>query len=475
LRPNLSAQLLTPVLLCALVYLVWRAGRRVGGPPGAALGVLALTWQFSLWDALAFAMPRGCAPVVAAAFLCAFVEGNVLAAGAIVVVGAGIYPHVAYPLGVALAIALVGPFPAMRGRALAWSLRRRLALLAGVATAAGLMLLPVALRVAEWGPVASLSELPVLPEFGPAGRWGAELGGTDTTPSFPTMLHGMGRRIYELGAARSLLPGVPTQPAFRLGLLALLLGLALAALARREHLEARARLGAVALALPITYLALCAAAPYLYWPGRVLGATLPPLVCVTIAALASERSERGPKRWRALTLSVALGACLLLSARVAVGPSVNVDGAPAAPLYEAIAALPRTAVVAGWPDDLLDGVPLFSRRSIYVGYETYWGFLHRRYRDLLRARTARVLDAFVGADPASVAALRADGVTHVVLDDRFLSDAGRRSFLPFMKPELDARWAALVGQPPAIARAAPGLAIFRRPPYWLLDLSRSGR
>jgi hypothetical protein len=113
----------------------------------------------------------------------------------------------------------------------------------------------------------------------------------------------------------------------------------------------------------------------------------------------------------------------------------------ARPLYAAVARLPPSAVVAGWPDETTDSVPYLSRRSVLVARETHMPF-HLHFTELMRERTRALIAAYYATEPGPLGALRSRyGVTHLLLDRRNFA-APPLYFAPF---EAEARAAFEAG------------------------------
>jgi hypothetical protein len=115
-----------------------------------------------------------------------------------------------------------------------------------------------------------------------------------------------------------------------------------------------------------------------------------------------------------------------------------------APLYAAVARLPKDALLAGNPK-LLDNVLTFGRRNVLASYELahpwstgYWGMYY--------PRLAHQAEAYYAKDPAMVLDFaRAYGVTHMVVREADLTPGAAVKgplFAPF-----DARIAALAATP----------------------------
>src|SRR5262249_11516690 len=115
-------------------------------------------------------LPRGFAAPFLAAGTLALVRGRAGGLALLGAVAAGFYPAAALTLGVALALLLVLP-ATQRGAASAWSLRKRLLVLAATAGASALVLVPSLVRLRAWGTAIGPALVHAYPEAGPNGRF----------------------------------------------------------------------------------------------------------------------------------------------------------------------------------------------------------------------------------------------------------------------------------------------------------------
>ena len=102
-------------------------------------------------------------------------------------------------------------------------------------------------------------------------------------------------------------------------------------------------------------------------------------------------------------------------------------------LFDAIASLPKNAVVAGWPVGQLRKVEYVTRRNVFLTGDLHQ-VLHLTFLEVMRKRMDAVFDAYLSTGPAPVLRLRDEfGVTHLVVETRDFTDANH-------PPEYFAPW-----------------------------------
>jgi hypothetical protein len=468
---ELGARLADPFLVGAFVtyslYLVsllamGLAASRFGGVV-AALAAVALCLGTSLFlGRLAGATPRAFAFPIVACGAAALAYGRLRALAAVVVVGAPFYAPAAFPLGVTLAVVALGLGPHWRGDLAAWSLRRRVALVALTGAVAAALVAPTALATRPYGPYITPSDLAAYPEAGPGGRF---ISG-DGAPYLGLMAALRIEVLRGVGAARS----ADWTPAATLLTLTIVLAMAVVlALGRRD--PAVGRLAAFAAVVLVGYHAAAYWAPWIYLPERYVRYPVPVLGVLLLVAAPSLLARRAGRPVAAAWLGGAvLALWLLLGPRGSAGVGLNVppqrDG-----FEDYLAGLPPDAVIAGWPSDL-NNVPLRAHRSVLLTAEHHLPF-QTLYADEMRRRFAALLDAYLATEVGPLERLRARyGVTHLVFDLRHFADAPPRYFDPF-----DAVVAARLDATPREAFLLPTLrdrAAFTSGPMVVIDLRAGG-
>lgn len=406
-----SYLVLTPLCLGLLVYAALRLSRSLL-PQGYARGFFVVVLCFVLLTLIenqrTAALPRSFAPPIVLLALAAFLERRLALLAATLFLGALLYPSAVVVAGATLL------FLTMSSGAAPWSPDRGavLALIAGGgASVAGLA--PFLLSANDAGATFLLEEARALPIFGPDGRtkfflesWTAQ---TLCGERGGALL--LCQRYGFLGwpLALALTVGLPVAAALAcraafgadrargfakiliaLGLAGLCLFAAAYAVAFRAHLPARYAVFSLgpALGLSLAMLAACAMRGALHLaPARLAGAARWSVFALALAAVAH------------------LGAAKLARPVWDAHPEIS----------EFLRQTPKDAVVAGLPG-YLDNVPAFANRSAFVALELLVPYKKTYYAQMAE-RLALVADVHrAAASPASVAQLRAQGVTHLILD-----------------------------------------------------------
>jgi len=137
--------------------------------------------------------------------------------------------------------------------------------------------------------------------------------------------------------------------------------------------------------------------PRLYIPSRFVLFFMPILTLVGITLGFKQIAKRINPNWYLGPLGLLIAILGLLYAPSG-GSGFNDNFKAFAPLYQKIQKLPEDTVIAGWPDPVLDAVPLFGHRPILAGYEIYQLF-HYRYLDMMRKRMTANLQILFTDEP----------------------------------------------------------------------------
>jgi hypothetical protein len=462
-----TSMVLPYVLFAVTLACLALTARKLGGV-AAAFGTLSLSLGSAyVLGRMSGGLPRGFAmPLVACGALC-LAYGRARALSALTVVAAGFYPVVALLLGTALTFLLALP-PAQRGCTAGWPLKKRLLLLGGAGLLSGAVLVPSLLRLSEYGPPITPADWPAFPEAGEAGRFQPA-----DRPPFPALPRAAKEPLEAalLGADAALLR-VTDLRAHARWLLPLLVLVAAGGWAYQARRKAEAlRLALLPAAVVVCHTLSLLLEPRLFLPERhvAYGVPVAALIGVPAALAPLASAQRGwlralPFAWVALVLA-------LIGAHGSgwTGITVRTPG-ELRPLYRAIARLPRSALVAGWPDEINDGVPYLSGRSVLVARETHMPF-HVRFTELMRERIRALIAAHYATEPAPLALLGSRyGVTHLLLDRRNLTTPPAY-FAPF---DAEARAAFEAGKAAGFVLGAvpPEAVVFTVGDYSLVDLSR---
>jgi hypothetical protein len=460
------------------------AARRLGGKL-AGLGTLALVLGCSLFfERVSGGLPRTFAFPLLALGLERLSAGRARALAVLTALGAAFYPVVAVILGFALAGMLLLP-EGDRGEADGWSRRRRWLWLAGTAVACVLLLLPSTLAARRFGPVVTARDVPEVPEAGPGGRYGAEDRAPfrsyleTAAPIFRRSLVGAAAPWVPaaralLGPAKSQASGVPFRMEVFLACLLLCVAIGWTRLALRDGGARRVLL--LGLAAFLGHTIARQAAPFFYLPHRYVLYVVPMLAVLLvptgIAGLLPQGDSVLQRRLRfSLQASLTVALLVFLAGRVHPLAGMGIDLRTRAELYEAVADLPPSALIAGWPIGPVNDIPYASRRPVLLSYELHQAF-HRGYVEELRARMQALTAAYLGTDSGALEELRRRwGVTHLLVDRRHLGRRPPRYFAPF--EELIRRTVAeRHGNPPELERQLSAATVYSQGDFFLLDLSR---
>jgi hypothetical protein len=234
--------------------------------------------------------------------------------------------------------------------------------------------------------------------------------------------------------------------------------------------------GACALLHVISWLA----APYLYIPTRYFMFSLPLLLTLVFPWSLHALLRRNPR----LTNQRMLGDFVFLAIigiyLAAFGGRGNVDFSaslvekPVRPLFDVVAALPKDAVIAGWPVGPLRKLEYVTRRNAFLTGDLHQ-VLHLKFMQVMRARMDALFDAYFSTDAAPLYRLRDQfGVTHLIVETRDFTDAKHppEYFAPW-RSRIGPRLAAIKGKEYLLNKALQKrAAIFNQDGFVLLDLAR---
>jgi hypothetical protein len=346
------------------------------------------------------------------------------------------------------------------------------ALCAAALGIAGLVLIPYALQIAQFGPVVTAPEARLMPEFLPGGRmvvfregfvnyWltGKHTGMFASSPLRPLGLSiGLALPFLWLPRWRMQLtavisPGIRILPRFILS--SIVMFFAAHALLFRLYLPSRFTVHSFRIVL-----ALCAG----------LAATL------MLSAL-FRRIDTGS---RAQLASALVSACLVLYAAVVALPLVGglsrekYKTGQYSRLYDYLATQSKTAVIASLSREV-DDLPVFARRSILVGREIALPF-HKTYYDEIRRRASDLIAAQYSPDLAELKRfLKAYDVKFLLVNrqafrsDRLSRDKWLMQFEPAVRQAIDN---LNDGKVPALSRVLDQGAVLRTGDLILLDAER---
>lgn len=428
LNPVTISRYLPHVLLILMILaLAWGAAGLGGLGAGWAIAALVLSADTFL-TRMGGGLPRAFAFPIFALALAAAVRGRIFVLCASIVLGTLFYPTVSVAGGLTLALLLLAAPARARGDAEAWSLRKRVAVLAITGLLTLLPVLITAWRLWPYGSRIGADDFANYPEAGPMGR----LGGEDRVDYRQNV-----RRCIELSshtvfrtagapwcaAAQDWLFHEPQRTIVRrlLELLVLVGGATALALG-----PAAWRLLAASAAAVSAYFLSIVMSPLFFLPARHITYTVPLLTLLWFVAAAAAlpkllavlfRPLRRPLRLPAAAavsvVAISSLSLLLVGGRIHPDIGRTMKYEPDNKLWQFVASLPHTAYIAGWPR-LMDSIPFMTQRPVLVSLETHLPH-HTKYVEEMRRRMNATIDAYLASSVEPLVALRDQfGVTHLV-------------------------------------------------------------
>lgn len=443
------------LLLHTLVFIAWSA-HRIGGKAGAFLAVTLLLGSFSVIDRLGGGLPRAFAFPLMAMGCYALVCGHARLLAVLSVLGAAFYPVVAALLGLSLFFLLALP-AAVRGGSANWSLGRRCFWLLGTLTCIAVLLVPTARRLRQYGATITEKTLVAFPEAGPGGRLGPE----QQSP-FPPWYVSAGFHAKQGLLGTGELIGGPLARKLRgserrsgfivFGLLALgAARLLVRAVRGRSASDGLLRLLSLMGALIVGYTMAAWVTPNLFLPERYAQYSVPLLAILLLSAATggasclprsregegslkpSVRATPGGAVMGQVTawLSVA-GVLLLLGGRGTAWTGIEIWSPPEErAIYTAIAKLPPSSVIAGWPTGPLENIPLLAKRRVLTNYQLEMPF-HQGFTEASRQRVKTLFEAYFADQPGPLRALKSSyGVTHLLVEPQYFAPPMPTYYRPY--------------------------------------------
>lgn len=427
LPPLVFTRMLGGLLLAATWALAGRVGAQLGGRAGGVAGLLLAAHSAFVLENGFGGMYRGFALPLLLGWLSLMLAGRRQAAWWLLPAMGLFYPQallVAGPAaGADLALRLARRAPTGSPRGERAPSRERALLLTAVA--AGLLasaaMLPNLRRPAFYGRFVSAAEARCMPEWWrPHGRLKFFPQVSPAAQVGAALAHAtMGAPTFAQPAGSDTTPPAGPALAWSAGVLGLL---ALAARLRRGE----RRLRPLALLAGSSLLVYAAARLSLFrlgWPDRFVDY---PLTAWGLASwpLAWGALPRGARRRVVVRTAGALVIALpfaLAYPLPGTARDLADDTTALQPLYRFIDAhLPADALIAGWPDDGLDALPVYARRAVLANAEMgqpmylgYYDVVRRRLEDSVRAYVA-----FDADDPVFDRLRTRWGVTHFLVEKR---------------------------------------------------------
>ena len=480
---------LTYLVYCFFLIVLGRMGWLLGGP-AVSFAVMAFSIEAWIFFGLGFigGAPRMFAYPLIALIFYTLIQDRPLLLATIVVLGGLLYPIVAMLGGFILACWLLLKPLAAAGAVSRWSISRRLGTLAvtGVLTIAALI--PLALASRPYGRHVVAADIATYPEAGPEGNYRPydrlpfELFGTESLIYYagPLISHGdpilTSLNIHKNLDSRNALAVLAASGGV---ILIVILGGARTLLGSNLRVIV-VRIAVFFLGCILLHVFAWLFAPYFFIPTRYLMFTLPFLITLIFpwalfALLANScQLQAKPKIRSAVFLGIVVVYLLMFGGRGNVDFSKAIVKKSTQPLFDAVAALPTDAVIAGWPLGELSKMEYATRRNVFLT-----GDVHQvLYLDCLKAMRERMdamFDAYLSTEAAPILRLkRTYGVTHLLVQTQDFSGTEHR-------PEYFAPWNGRIRQRLEEIKGREYLmsaalhqraAVYNRDGLILLDLAR---
>jgi hypothetical protein len=436
-----------------LSYLVFLGflGRMAWMLGGAALSFAVMALTISAWIFIGLGFIGGAPrmygyPLMSMILLSLVLDRPNLLAG-IVVFGALLYPIIAVIGGLSLACWMLLRPLRVKGLVAQWGLPRRLATVALTAVLSLAALTPLLRGSEPYGRRIVDSDIATYPEAGPDGNY-------RPYDQLPYKLFGYEFASYLIGPLYS--HGDPIVPWLnahqKLDRMTLLFVLAITGITVLFVVVRGMRSGLMgdvsgAGCRLMTFFAVCSllhvvawlASPYLYIPTRYFMFSLPFVVTLLFPWSLYTLLAKVPwlkASWHLRNLAF-LG--IIAVYLVVFGGRGNVEFVdaiveqPARPLFDAMAALPKNAIIAGWPVGEIRKVEYVTRRNAFLTGDLHQ-VLHLNFLKAMRERMDALFDAYLSVDVAPLHRLRQEfGVTHLIVETRDFTD-------PKRAPEYFAPW-----------------------------------
>ena len=481
------------MMYAAYIFFIAVLGRLGWLLGGAMLSFAVMAFTITAWIYIGLGFlggaPRMYGYPLMALILYALVCDRPRILGLTAILGALLYPVVALIAGLCLTGWMLLPLYTKQGVVSSWSLQRRLVtlVLAGFLSVAGIV--PLLIGSAAYGRRIVTADIADYPEAGTDGNYRPydqlpyQLFGREWLAYYigPMYSHG-DALVPALNIQRNLDAGTQLAALAAVGLIVLLVTVAgLRTILRSSQRAAGLRLIGFFIACAALHVISWLAAPFLYIPTRYFMFSLPFIMTLIfpwslyllVGSIGQLRDS--PK----LHGVVFLG--LVAIYLIAFGGRGNVEfekgsivARSAQPLLDAIAALPESSLIAGWPYGEMKNVEYVTRRNAFLTAELHQ-VLHLGFVETMRQRMDAVFDAYLSVNAAPLHRLRDEfGVTHLLVETHHFTD-------PKRPPEYFSPWRARIGPRLDAIRGKAYLmsdslhkkaAVYNRSGLIVLDLSR---
>ena len=424
-----------------------RLGWLLGGAT-LSFAVIALTFTAWIFFGLGFigGAPRMYAYPLMALILFALIRDRPYLLAATVILGGLLYPVVALIGGCCLAAWLLVSPLCRHGRVSRWRLSRRLTLVALTGFLSTAALAPLVLGARSYGRRVVEADISKYPEAGPDGNYRSydqlpyKLVGSEWTIYFAGPMYSHGDPIVQQLNVHQNFTRTTLLLIFAItGLIALIVILHGMRLIIKDSVGMAMRLIGFFVVCGILHIVAWLAAPYLYIPTRYFMFSLPFLLTFIFPWSLSLLLRRVPQLQSSPRICAAILLGIISVYLIAFGGRGNVDFSnavvekPVRPLFDAIAALPKNSLIAGWPVGPLRKLEYVTRRNVFLTGDLHQ-VLHLNFMQAMRERMDAMFNAYLSVDEAPLRRLRQDfGVTHLIVETRDFTD-------PTHAPEYFAPW-----------------------------------
>lgn len=454
---------LPPLLWLLMAWPVGMAAARLGGRLNAWAAVLiylcSSVFLFRMTGGLAhmFGFPLILWGVVA------LLRGSAHGLALATMASAALYPAMTPILGLSLAIYLLFPGKRLeRSAGQRWPLVRKLMFLGAVASVSALLTVPMLVSGGDYGRgIVPLKEAAQFPEASVEGRLSVAV--------VRSPFNYLATMIFANYSTRFGYYGMSVLALLTAGLIAMWIVLRDARDPRPTRLS------------PFIYAwALCtyAAVFFMYaTTHRFLVHVIPLLLLLffplALGTVVDRLFPAGRVRHSAFVLCVLAYAFSHAKADPEAAGFLYTLAPETRPALDFVAALPKDALLAGWPGEIngkvAENVPFFARRKVLVLYEGH-APAHEKYVLTLRERMYALVDAYLAVDLAPLLVLRdAFGVDYLIVN---AEDYGKspRYFAPF-DTRAEERWNANREKGfMALKLAKTKAVVFSDGPIYILDL-----
>lgn len=492
--PFFFSKILSLALMLLFVYMVFLISKGCAGVTWGMFSVILIFCTSLFFNRMDGGLPRAFAYPLGALFILGYIRGSALWCACSLILMALFYPPLLVPYIIVFFLWLMfpglfgtdaGPLPGLsRGP----SGLRRFLWLAGLCVLIILIMVPTIYKSRNYGDRISLSDVGVFPEAGNNGRYSDEdrIEGKNVLIELSETIHFTSKMIFD-GKGK-----VKELKHFRGYALFFLLCMSLYGLSGKKTFARREIrfLIALFLASVIGFAGSVLLYPYAFLPQRAITYTFPLVahfaVLLGLAGIPGKfkpadngqpQTDDGPNLqrhglnpWGYFPIVMAV---VVLCALVGKPPAILIENNR--DLYEYLRHdLSQEALFAGWPDYTTDGIPLFSRKRILVGVETYQAF-HKGYVLEMRKRGIALIDAYLSDDPSGLRRLRDEfGVTYLLV--KLSHFKGKKVEIPAVFMPLNDYASRLFSNIPrnksAVWRLMPSLEIKRIGGYSILDLRK---